>query len=117
MIESFDALVVLLMMQLSAGERAGGVAFAADSVVPAGTRLEFPGASIDVPEDAYVAFIDRDPMANWTHSARYLVVARDTSEVRSIEAHLPPFRPGGELHWRVVYRAPSVPDAAAAFPR
>jgi hypothetical protein len=117
MIQSFEALVLILQVQLTADERAHAVAYAAEQPLAAGTRLEFPGVVINVPEEAYIAFIDRRPIANWGHPARYLVVSRESGEVRSVDARLPPFRQGGELHWRVVYQAPSVPDAAVAFPQ
>lgn len=117
MLPSFEALVPVVMQQLTDDERAHGVAYAADTPVGAGVRLEFPGAVIDVPAEAYVAFIDREPMANWGHSARYVIVNRADGGVRSVEARLPPFRPDGGLHWRLVYKAPSVSDAAVAAPR
>jgi hypothetical protein len=117
MIQSFEALILILQVQLTVEERANAVAYAAEQPVAAGTRLEFPGAVIDVPTEAYVVFIDRQPTANWGHPARYLLVSRESGEVQSVETRLPPFRQGGELHWRVVYRAPMVPDAAVAFPQ
>jgi hypothetical protein len=117
MIQSFEALVLVLQLQLTVEERANAVAYAAEQPVTAGTRLEFPGVVIDVPTEAYVAFIDRQPTANWGHPARYLLVNRQSGDVRSVDARFPPFRQGGELHWHVVYQAPSVPDAAVAFPQ
>jgi hypothetical protein len=117
MIQSFEALVLVLQVQLTVDERADAVAYAAEQPVTAGTRLEFPGVAIDVSTDAYVAFIDRQPTANWGHPARYLIVNRQSGEVSSVDARFPPFRRVGELHWRLVYQAPSVPDAAVAFPQ
>jgi hypothetical protein len=117
MIQSFEALVLLLQVQLTVEERANAVAYAAEQPVKARTRLEFPGTVINVPTEAYVAFIDQRPTANWGHPARYLIVSRESGEVRSVDTRFPPFRQGSELHWRVVYQAPSVPDAAVAFPQ
>ena len=117
MINSFEAFVLILQMQLTAAEKANSVAYAVETPVAAGTQLQFPGTVIDVPAEAYVAFIDRQPMANWGHPARYLVVSRDSGEVRSIEARLPPFQQTVGGRWRVIYQAPSVPDAAVAVPR
>ena len=114
---SFEAFVLILQMQLTAAEKAGSVAYAVKTPVAAGTQLRFPGTVIDVPAEAYVAFIDRQPTANWGHAARYLVVSRDSGEVRSIEARLPPFQQAVGGRWRVIYQAPSVPDAAVAVPR
>jgi hypothetical protein len=116
-ISSFEAFVLILQLQLTAGERANGVAYAVETPVAAGTQLQFPGTAIDVPAEAYVAFIDREPTANWGHSARYVLVSRESGEVSSVEARLPPFRQGGDFRWRVIYRAPSIPDAAVAVPQ
>jgi len=117
MIESFEALILFLQVQLTPEERAGGVAYAAHRTVPAGTTLEFPGILIDVPVEAYIAFIDRQPSANWGHPARYVLVSRETGGVRSMNTRLPPFGQGGDLQWQVIYKAPSVPEAAVAVTR
>jgi hypothetical protein len=117
MASSFEAFVLVLQLHLTAAERANGVAYAVETPVPAGTKLQFPGTLIDVPTEAYVAFIDREPTANWGHSARYLLISRASDDVLSVEARLPPFQQGGRFRWRVIYRAPSVPDAAVAFPQ
>jgi hypothetical protein len=104
---SFDEFVSTLKSKFTADERANGVAYAVETPIAAGTQLKFPGVSIDVPWDAYVAFIDREPMANWGHAARYVLVNYENGEAQSYEARLPPFREESELHWRVVYKAPS----------
>ena len=117
MVGSFEAFVVILQLQLTAAEKAGGVAYAVEAPVAAGTRLQFAGTTIDVPKEAFLAFIDRDPTANWGHPARYVLVERENGAVVSVETRRPPFQTGGGLRWRVVYRAPSVPDAAVAFPQ
>src|ERR1700736_5045550 len=106
MTSSFEAFVLVLQLQLTAAERANGVAYAVETPVPAGSKLQFPGTVIDVPAEAYVAFIDREPTANWGHAARYVLVSRANDDVVSIEARLPPFQQGGGFRWRVIYRAP-----------
>jgi hypothetical protein len=117
MVGSFEAFVLILQLQLTPAERANGVAYAVETRVTAGTQLRFPGVVIDVPAEAYLAFIDRQPTANWGHSARYVLISSETSTVSSVEARLPPFGQEETLHWRVVYRAPLVPDAAVAVPQ
>jgi hypothetical protein len=104
---SFDEFVSTLKSKLTADERANSVAYAVEKPIAAGTQLKFPGVSIDVPWEAYLAFIDREPMANWGHAARYVLVNNENAEVRSYETRLPPFGPESELHWCVVYKSPS----------
>ena len=92
-------------------ERAGAVAYAAVGSVPAGAALGLPGIDATAPAAALLGFVDREPGANWAHGARYLLIDRESGEVTSLDARLPPFGPQARFHWRVAYRAPSVPDA------
>jgi hypothetical protein len=117
MVGSFEAFLLILQLQLTAAERAEGIAYAVETPIPAGTLLRFPGTVIDLPAEAYLAFIDRQPTANWGHPARYVLVRRKSGDVSSVEARLPPFGERANLRWRVVYRAPSIPDAAGALPQ
>ncbi|MGA9596231.1 MAG: hypothetical protein WBV06_08745 [Acidimicrobiia bacterium] len=85
--------------------------------VASGSMLEFPQMAFTSPWDALMAFVDLDPMANWSHPALFVLVSRASGEVRTVDAHLPPFRRAGDAdpyEWRVLYRAPSVPDAVLA---
>ncbi len=118
-INSYQDFVSNLVLHLSADERANGVAYAAVTEAPftAGSRLHFPGTEVEVTAESWLAFIDQVPMANWGHRARYLLVSRETDQTWSFETRFPPFQPHGDLQWRVVYKAPSVPDAAVASPQ
>jgi hypothetical protein len=114
---SFDDFTKALIAQLTEDERRGGVAYAAERQLPAGTQIQFPGTRIEVSTDAYLGFIDQEPSANWGHPARYVIVSQESGEIHSLEARLPPFRSGGDLRWRVAYQAPSVPDTAVEHPQ
>jgi hypothetical protein len=112
-----DKLTAILNAQLTSSERASGVVYAFIDPVPAGTKLQFPRITIEVPWEALLAFVDREPLANWGHSCRYVLVNPATGKVRSTEARFPPFRPE-DLHlWRVVFQATGVPDSALAVPK
>jgi len=111
-----DRLVRAILDLLTPAERSGSVVYLADAIFPGGTRLAFPRSSIQVPWNAAVAFIDRDPMANWTHSARFLLINPDTGETASYETQLPPFGSDPKIHWRVIYKAPSIPDSMVNHP-
>lgn len=113
---SFEEFVSVLKGLLAAEERLNAVVYAVETPLAAGSKLEFPGIHIEVPKEAYLAFVDRQPLANWGHSARYVLIRRDGGEPVSFETRLPPFGPDAKLKWRIVYQAPSAPDAAAKFP-
>jgi len=114
---SFEDFTKALIAQLTEQERRGGVAYVAERQLPAGTKIQFPGTRIEVPTDTYLGFIDQEPNANWGHSARYVLISQESGEIHSLNARLPPFRSGGDLRWRVVYQAPSVPDTAVEHPQ
>jgi len=115
---SQDELPLILKGILTADETARCVAYALQMPVPGGTKLEFPRILIHVPWEAFLIFVDRDPMANWSHSCRYILINRESRETQSFEAVLPPFRAGQDsLRWRAVYKAPNVPDAVLAVPQ
>jgi hypothetical protein len=118
-LNSFEDFVAKVREQLTADERAGAVAYATLRDLPfeAGTALQFPGANIQVNSSSWLAFIDRAPMANWGHEARYLLVDCVSGVSDSFETRFPPFNSEGGLQWRVIYKAPSIPDAAVAGPQ
>ena len=109
---SFEKCVPILKAHLTPEELNRGVGYAAETPIPAGERLRFPRIDIEVPWPAYLAFVDRQPGANWAHSCRYILISRDTGDVASYEARFPPFHTGKDIHWRMVYKAKGVPDSA-----
>src|SRR5262245_40748401 len=111
-----DAIAAILA-QLTIEEKSGAVVYVATESISAGTKLRFPKLSIEAKSPAFLAFVDRDPMANWSHSARYILLHPDSREVESYDATLPPFTSNPSLRWRVAYKADSVPDAVVATNR
>lgn len=107
-----DEIWCIVKAQLSPSELDYCVVYLLMTSVPAGSTLEFPHVSIAVPWEARVAFFDLDPLANFGHPCRYVLINSKTGETSSINARFPPFRPGAETEWRVIYRAPGVPEAA-----
>ena len=106
---SFDNIISILRTNLTPQEVSQSIAYIAETPVAEGTRLEFPHISIEIPWSAFIAFVDRDPMANWSHSCRYIIINRESGDIRSFEAQFPPFTSKRQMHWRLVYKAPSVP--------
>jgi hypothetical protein len=107
----------ILQAQLNKAEREKSVVYVAAEPIKAGARLDFPQIQIEVPWNAILAFVDREPTANWGHSARYLLINRDTGAVQSFEARFPPFQRGGARRWSVFYQAPGVSDKFLAVPK
>jgi hypothetical protein len=103
-------LLAILLGALDEHEREAGVAYLAVEPVSGGDMVALPRLQLTAPWDALLAFVDREPMANWSHSCRYLLIARQTGEVISEEAQLPPFGPGARGHWRVAHKAAPIPD-------
>jgi hypothetical protein len=62
-----------------------------------------------------LAFVDREPLANWGHPCRFVLIDGDTGEITTLEARFPPFGSILVGKWEVVSRAPSVPISAIAI--
>lgn len=114
-----EQLRAAVMAQQSPEEMRSCVVYIASTPISRGTKVSFPRLTFEAPWDAFMAFVDLDPTANWSHPARYLFVDRTTGEVTTLDAQLPPFRNAEDSDpyaWRVLYQAPSVPDAVLAAP-
>ena len=105
-----------LANQLTETELETAVVYALPGPITAGAVLELPKMTVRMPHDSLIAFVDREPLANWGHSCRYILVDARTGEVSSVESRFPPFAQREIVGWRVVYRAPGVPDSALATP-
>jgi hypothetical protein len=114
---SEDRLKNLLKAGLDAAELGKGVVYVCTDPVDEGARLNYAHREIRVPWEALLAFVDREPLANWGHSCRYILVKRENGEISSVEARFPPFHSEDGRRWRVFYQAPGVPDAALAVPK
>jgi hypothetical protein len=112
-----DELRSAVMSRLTLDELDQAVVYAADKPVAAGAVLAFPHLELPVPWDAMLAFVDREPLANWGHSSRYLLVRRGGDEELSMEARLPPFGSDVQLNWLVIYKARGMPDTALGAAR
>lgn len=108
---TFEQFLGILLSGVTKSELDGAVIYAIEKPVAANLKLPFPGVTIDTEREAWLAFIDKDPMANWGHPARY-VLAMESRESKSYDARLPPFGQQDSLKWCVVYKAPVVPETA-----
>lgn len=99
---------------LSDEERSRAVVYMSERVLEPGDELEIDGRRVQVDAPTVVAFADLEPGVNWGHRSRYLLVDRDSGDVRPIEAQFPPFLRGMPPDLKVVYRAPGVPEWTVA---
>ena len=114
---SDQAIIDLLLRQLTQVEHNHSAVYLSSTSLPAGTKLELPSISLDIPWDALLAFVDREPLANWGHSCRYILISRETGATISQDGRFPPFNRSHLQAWRVIYQAPDVPDSALAIPK
>ncbi len=113
---SFEDFVKLLISQMTEKEVNEGIAYAAEKLLPAGSKTQLSKIDVEVSADSYIGFIDREPQANWGHSARYVIVNQKSGKISSLETRLPPFRSGSDISWRLVYKAPAVPEIFSEHP-
>lgn len=106
----------VLLSHLTPAERESAVAYYLVEHVPSGAKLSVPHLEITAPWDALVFFIDQQPLANWGHACRYLLINQSSKQTVSFEARFPPFQKENRGLWRVIYRAPAIPDSAIAIP-
>lgn len=99
---------------LSAAERDAAAVYLDERAVPAGEELTIDGRTLRRERELAVVFVDLEPMLNWGHRCRYLLVDRESGEVEIIEARLPPFLREERPTLRIVWRGPLVPAWAVS---
>ena len=102
-----EEIAKVVLSSLTPKELSDCVVYLSRTLIPTG-QIEFPRIMIDVPRQSYIAFVDREPMANWSHSSRYILVNSESAETKSIEAEYPPFQSSYGIKWGLLYKAPSV---------
>jgi hypothetical protein len=86
---------------LNADRLAGSIIYLDWNMVKAGQKLELGDALMEVPWDAYIAFVDLEPRANWGHECCYLAIRQDSDESIQVVAHMPPFLKAGTMVFRL----------------
>ena len=112
----YDALIAILLGALDDHEREAAVVYRATEPLEAGEKANVPGLDVAAARRSLLAFVDREPSANWSHSSRYLMVDLETGALTSVEARLPPFGPASERHWALVHKGQSVPEGVVQLP-
>jgi hypothetical protein len=81
--------------------------------VPAGEVIRIDRQEIQSTTPSVVAFVDREPAANWGHDCRYLVVDLSSGQATSFDAQFPPFLRAVPESLRLVWRGEEAPAWAA----
>jgi hypothetical protein len=100
---SWDEVASLVIERLSGEERASSVVYVDERVLPAGSRVDVDGQTVELSRPSVLAFIDLEPQLNWGHRCRYELVDAETGDVQSFEAAMPPFLRGLPETMRVVW--------------
>ena len=103
-----------LKSKISEAELNNAVVYLLTMLLPEGLKIEIPQSPINVPWKAQLAFVDREPLANYAHSCRYILFNVETGQSQSIEAQFPPFGRINKNRWIIIHKAPGVPDTALA---
>ena len=111
---SLDEVVQRALTTLSAEERDTAAVYLDERAVPAGEELTIDGRTLHRERELVVVFVDLEPMLNWGHRCRYLLVDREGGEVEAVEALVPTFFREERPTLRVVWRGPSVPAWAVS---
>jgi hypothetical protein len=104
----------IAVASLAEEERPRGVVYVDDRALEPGDELEVDRGRVQVGAPTVVAFVDLEPGVNWGHRCRYVLVDRESGDVRAIDAQFPPFLRGASPSLRLVYRGPEAPDWAIA---
>ena len=99
----------IAVASLAEDERPHAIVYADDRVVEDGDEIVIDGGRVQVD-----AFVDLEPGVNWGHRCRYLLLDRETGELRAVDAQFPPFMRGASSGLRVVYQGAEAPDWAIA---
>src|SRR6266516_2844088 len=83
-----------VVASLSDEERSRVVVYLDERVLEPGDELEIDGRRIGVDSPTVVGFADLEPGMNWGHRGRYLLVDRESGDVRAVDAEFPPFLRG-----------------------
>lgn len=100
----------LLLEAISEEDRESSIVYLDEQVFPPGAPIGFYENKFEMPWGGYVGFMDLDPMADWGHECRYLLIRVETGEVETVEARFPPFLEEYSPTLRVVLRYGKAPE-------
>ena len=99
---------------LSQNEREASIAYIEQRVIPAGEVIELSGINQSFNEPVVIAFIDLEPMLNWTHRACYLIMSAGGGILLKLDVDTPPFLVRVSPYLRLIHKGSKAPDWSAA---
>jgi hypothetical protein len=108
-VADFKALEATVVANLTDKERERSAAYLNEKIFDAGSAT-IGGQQIKVHHSYVVAFIDRNPGANWMHPCRYLLIDPADQTVMSVDGMRPPVFGALPSSWRLVARTPGLED-------
>jgi hypothetical protein len=109
---SWDQVTRLLIKSLSDEERETSVIYLDQRIFEEDTAIEIAGVESQLSKATMIAFVDLDPMANWGHACRYVLVDPEGGDLVSADAQFPPFMRDYPPTLRVIWVGENVPDWA-----
>jgi hypothetical protein len=97
----------IVLANLTPEERTHSAAYINDVTETAG-RPAIGGQPVQIEHPYVLAFIDRNPGANWMHPCRYLVINPADGEFTSIESGRPPAFGPLPGSWRLIRKSPDI---------
>jgi len=97
---------------LGADRLSGAIVYLDWNPIRAGERVQVGDVLIEVLWDAYIVFVDLEPMANWGHVCCYLAIRRDGDEIIHVAANMSPFLKAETSTFRLLWRGPLAPEWA-----
>lgn len=113
---TWDEVAQKALALLTPEERRNGVLYLDEQELAPGSALTVDGREIPIRRRTGVAFVDREPQANWGHASRYILIDLDTGETQSIETQFPPFLRSTPPTLKVIHKGETVPDWTLARP-
>jgi len=107
---SLDRIREIVLSTLGPQDRESCAVYLGDAVFERGETVRIDETETSIPWRARLAFIDLEPMANWGHSCRYLLINDESGELRSIDARFPPSQHGEPSTLRLLWKAQAVPS-------
>jgi hypothetical protein len=115
MVLGWTTIAKQILVTLSPNEKEGVAVYLDKQVIPSGTLFVINrNQSISRPYKLAVAFVDLEPMMNWSHPCRYLLINVDNGEIEVVKGEFPPFfyKVTETLH--LIWKGASVPNWALA---